>query len=149
MPPRHDIKQLKPKLNGRYKQGYFDVENPRKYIGKRPIIYRSSWEYMFMKYCENSHEIIEWGSEVTQVPYYDLHNGRHTYNLDFTLRLKSGKIILVEVKPSSQIPRTMLECQRDETKMRNFLKWKAVQEYVKTQPNTEFLIVTERFFQKR
>ena len=146
---RRGIKNLKPNLKSKFKQGYFDTENPRKYVGQRPIIYRSSWEYMFMKYCENSDEILQWGSEVTSIPYYDFQGGRHTYYLDFTLKMRNGETILVEVKPSSQVPKTMLEVKMDPTKARNAAKWNAVREYIKTQPNTKFLIVTEKFFQKK
>lgn len=143
-----DIKHLRPNPKSKFKQGYFDIEVPKKYIGRRPIIYRSSWEYMFMKYCESASDILQWGSEITQIPYYDFNGGRHTYNIDFTLKLRNGKTVLVEVKPSNQIPHSMFEVKTDETKARNYAKWSAVKEYIKTQPNMEFLLVTEKFFQK-
>lgn len=146
MPRKYGIKNLKPNPKSRFKQGYFDIENPKKYVGKRPIIYRSSWELMFMKYCENTDEVLQWGSEVTCIPYYDFRGGRHTYNIDFTLKMRNGETLLVEVKPSSQVPRTLLEVKLDPIKAQNAAKWKAAREYALTQPNTKFLIATEKFF---
>lgn len=146
MPRKYGIKNLKPNPKSRFKQGYFDIQNPKKYVGKRPIIYRSSWELMFMKYCENTDEVLQWGSEVTCIPYYDFVGGRHTYNIDFTLKMRNGETLLVEVKPSSQIPRTLFEVKTDPVKAQNAAKWKAAREYALTQPNTKFLIATEKFF---
>ena len=65
------IKQLLPRKNSRYDQGYYDIYNPVKYVGKRPIIYRSSWEKLFMSWCENNKQVKQWGSEVTAIPYWD------------------------------------------------------------------------------
>lgn len=140
------ITDLKPRKNSRFKQGYFDIYNPTKYIGKRPIIYRSSWEMMFMKYCEQKPDIIEWGSEVTGIPYYDRNGGRHTYYIDFTIRMKTGETVLVEVKPSKDIPRSEIDVRTNPVKAQNFAKWKAAKEYCKNMPNTKFMIVTEKFF---
>lgn len=142
----YNIKNQKPNFRSRFKQGYFDAYNPKKYIGKRPIIYRSSWELAFMHYCEQKEEIIEWGSEITGIPYYDMKGGRHTYFIDFTLRMKTGEVILVEVKPSKDIPRSAIDVRTNPTKAQNYAKWKAAKEYCLTQPNTKFMIVTESFF---
>ena len=145
---KRDIKQLLPKKNSRYDQGYFDTYNPKKYVGRRPIIYRSSWEKLFMSWCENNPQVKEWGSEITAIPYYDYAGGRHTYYVDFTVLFVNGLTLLVEVKPSKDIPRTLLETRMDPVKAKNFKKWKAVKEYCKTQPNTQFFIATEKFFGK-
>lgn len=142
----YNIKNQKPNSRSRFKQGYFDAYNPKKYIGKRPIIFRSSWELAFMHYCERTEDIIEWGSEITGIPYYDFQGGRHTYFIDFTLKMKNGKTILVEVKPSKDIPRSEIDVRTNPVKAQNYAKWKAAKAYCLTQPNTEFMIVTESFF---
>lgn len=143
-----DIKKLLPRKQSRYEQGYFDVYNPKKYVGKRPIIYRSSWEKLFMSWCENNKNVKEWGSEITAIPYCDGMGVRHTYYIDFTVLLTNGKTMLVEVKPSKDIPRSLFEAKINPVKAKNFAKWEAARKYCATQPNTEFFIATEKFFGK-
>ena len=43
--------------------------NPEKYIGKTPIISRSSWELSFMKWCDSNPSILKWSSETIEIPY--------------------------------------------------------------------------------
>ena len=51
-------------------KGRYSPKNPRKYIGNpRNIIYRSLWERKFMVYCDQSDNILEWGSEEVVIPY--------------------------------------------------------------------------------
>lgn len=143
-----DIKQLLPRKGSRYEQGYYDIYSPKKYVGKRPIIYRSSWEKLFMSWCENNPQVKQWGSEITAIPYWDAKGGRHTYYVDFTVLLTTGKTLLVEVKPSKYIPHSIFETQLNPVKAKNFAKWEAVKKYCASQPNTSFFIATEKFFGK-
>jgi len=56
----------------RTKQGYYKVKNKEKYIGdSKLVIYRSSWEFSFMKWCDFSPSIKHWSSEPVRIPYYD------------------------------------------------------------------------------
>ena len=51
-------------------KGRYTPQNPSKYKGDyRNIIYRSLWERKFMVYCDQSNNIIEWGSEEIIIPY--------------------------------------------------------------------------------
>lgn len=143
-----DIKNLLPRKNSKFEQGYYDIYNPLKYVGKRPIIYRSSWEKLFMSWCENNEHVKQWGSEITAIPYLDGNNKRHTYFVDFTVLFDNGMTYLVEVKPSKDIPRTLFETKINPVKAKNYAKWEAVKRYCATQPNTKFFIATERFFGK-
>lgn len=53
-------------------QNYYKPTNKDKYIGDpNQIIYRSSWEYSFMKWCDFSPSVKRWSSEPTGIPYYD------------------------------------------------------------------------------
>jgi hypothetical protein len=70
----------KPNLSGtkaqggtsRTLQGYYKVQNPEKYIGDPSlVIYRSSWEAAFCKWCDYSPSILRWSSEPIKIPYYD------------------------------------------------------------------------------
>ena len=69
----------------RYKQGKYIPRLPRKYKGDpRNIVYRSSWEYKFMLWCDQTPSVTEWGSEEIAIPYISPLDGkRHRYYPDF------------------------------------------------------------------
>src|SRR5574344_1076276 len=50
------------------KQGYYVPQNPEKVIGGN-IIYRSSWEEKFCRWCDLNKNVLRWGVEVIQIPY--------------------------------------------------------------------------------
>ena len=89
-------------------KGKFIPRNISKYRGDyQRIIYRSSWELKFMKYCDLNKNILEWGSEEIVIPYRSPLDGRvHRYFVDFYIKVKdiNNKIqkYLVEVKPKKQ-----------------------------------------------
>ena len=109
----------------KYHQGRFHPQNPQKYKGdSRNIIYRSSWEYGFMKWCDYSPSVKRWSSEPFKVPYYDRvsklaeckrmgldpNNPRNwvvkNYNLDFWCEVDKGDHIekwFVEIKPKKDL----------------------------------------------
>lgn len=99
-----DIKNLKPSKS-QFKQGYYMPKDPDKYIGDlTKIIFRSSWELKFMKYCDNFSSIIKWSSEPIPIPYYSpIDEKMHKYNVDFYMRyiMEDGqeKDYIVEIKP--------------------------------------------------
>ena len=84
-------------------QGKYRPSYPRKYKGDpNNIIYRSSWEYKFMKWCDYTTSVQEWGSEEIIIPYISPVDGkRHRYFPDFYVRIQNRKY-LVEVKPFKQ-----------------------------------------------
>ena len=69
----------------RYKQGKYIPRSSRKYKGDpRNINYRSSWEYKFMLWCDQTPSVQEWGSEEIIIPYTSPVDGkRHRYYPDF------------------------------------------------------------------
>ena len=77
-------------------KGRYTPQNPSKYKGDyRNIIYRSLWERKFMVYCDQSNNIIEWGSEEIIIPYLSPLDGRiHRYFPDFYIKVKqsNGKL---------------------------------------------------------
>ena len=89
-------------------KGRYTPQNPKKYRGDyKNIIYRSLWERKFMVYCDQSDNIIEWGSEEVIIPYVSPLDGRiHRYFPDFYIKVKqaSGKLkkFIIEVKPKKQ-----------------------------------------------
>ena len=125
---KRSIKDLMPNPNKRYKQGFYDSHNPKRYFGKRPIIYRSSLELRFMNWCETSSVVQSWSSEPEPgIPYFDAKNNYHTYFPDFIVMFKDGTRLLVEVKPKSEVP------INDENSLfisRALLRWKQFPSYL-------------------
>ena len=141
---------------GKYHQGRFHPRFPNKYKGdSRNIIYRSSWELKFMRYCDRKDNILEWGSEEFFIPYFDpTTNKVRRYFPDFIMKVKesSGSIkkYLIEVKPKRQ---TVIPKQSKGKKKRTYInevvtynknlaKWKAAQEWCDDRM-IEFKIITE------
>ena len=108
-----DIKKVKP--NGQYKSGLYDPINPDKYIGDiHNIIFRSSWEYRFCKYCDLNESILKWSSEPLKIPYYNpLDRKEHEYNVDFYIKVLevngTTQEWIIEVKPEKQTQKPILE----------------------------------------
>jgi hypothetical protein len=95
---------LKPRA-GKIRQGYFKPAFPEKYVGDpTQIIFRSSWEFKFLKWCDHSPTVIKYSSEPVGIPYYSpLDKRGHTYYIDFYVVTKDNdsreQSWLIEVKP--------------------------------------------------
>lgn len=161
---KKSIKSLKPRSGkrSRFKQGYFNVSESLKYVSKHePCIYRSSYEYKFMQWCERSVVVRTWDSESISVKYTcPLTGKQRNYWLDFTLTTHKDEKWLIEVKPhkevndvkrfsrrmsnaSSDAERKRL-CQAHKTAAMNWSKWNAAKEYC-NRHGFRFVIVTEKF----
>src|ERR1035437_3842838 len=58
--------------NARTMQGYYNVTNKDKYIGDfTQVIYRSSWECSFLRWCDMSPSVVRFSSEPLSIPYKD------------------------------------------------------------------------------
>jgi hypothetical protein len=98
----------------KFASGIFIPTHIEKYIGKGKIIYRSSWELMFMRFCDNHPFVVKWASESIKIPYKNpLTNQQSLYVPDFLIVYmdKNGKMHneLIEIKPSTQ---TTLESEK-------------------------------------
>lgn len=117
-------------------KGKYTPKNPEKYSGNvKQIIYRSSWERLFMVYCDKKESILKWSSEEIKIPY--IHDKKNrTYYPDFWVYMidKNNNLVekLIEIKPHYQ--RTMKV---------NKAKWSAAEEYCQ-ENSMEFLVMTER-----
>ncbi len=142
--------------DGKFRQGRFNPQNPEKYLGDvRNIIYRSSWELRFLRWCDQNVNIIEYGSEEFFIPYISpVDNRVHRYYPDFIIKVrhkdKSIKRYVVEVKPDKQTrpPKqgkrvTKSFIYETKTYAVNQAKWKAAQEWCKDRM-LEFKVITER-----
>jgi len=133
----------------RFAQGKFTLKNPAKYIGTKTPTYRSSWEFAFMRFCDEHPHIEQWASEAIRIPYRNPFTGKHTiYVPDFFVAYadKNGKqrVELIEVKPSNQTIKEKLgKSQHNQAHwVLNQAKWEAARAWCR-QKGIFFRIVNE------
>ena len=133
----------------RFAQGKFRLKFPEKYSGTRMPTYRSSWEYTFMKFCDEHPSVSQWASEAVQIPYRNPLTGKQTiYVPDFFIVYadKGGKqkVELVEVKPKNQAVKEYLGRSRSNQAhyIMNMAKWSAAKSWCK-QKGIFFRVITE------
>lgn len=160
-----NIKDVKPTLNSGYRQGYYVPKNPQKYAGNpAEIIYRSSWEFKFMEFCDNNDSVIEWGSESVAIAYFNpLVKKPAKYWIDCYMKTKnrdgSETKWLIEVKPNKYLekpvaPEKLTEkgvlsyARHAKAYLINSAKFEAAQDYARTH-NMKFGIITENFLFNR
>ena len=137
-------------------KGRYRVLNPSKYKGNlSEIVYRSSWELKFMRWCDVNSSVLEWGSETVVIPYKSpVDNKLHRYFVDFYVKIKNkdNNIVkyLVEIKPDKftkppQIPKKQSKKFIQEVFQygTNQAKWKAADEFCQDR-GMKFLILTEK-----
>ena len=133
----------------KYAQGKFNPKNPDKYVGGRSPTYRSSWEFAFMRFCDQHPNVSKWASEAIKIPYRNPFTGKYTvYVPDFFVEYvdKNGKshVELVEVKPRNQT--SLKEAGRSKKNQAhsvlNAAKWEAARAWCK-QNNIVFRIISE------
>ncbi len=159
---RLNIKNLVPRKDSMYKQGYYNLVNLAKYIGDpSKIIFRSSWEKKFATYCDSTERIVAWSSEPLQIPYmHPIDREMKPYNVDFYVKLKTGETtysdFLVEVKPSRQLiqpvypkgrvteKRILAYTEQMKMYLINVAKFSAAKAYAEGR-GWQFIVVTESF----
>ena len=143
--------------DSKYYQGRFHPQNPQKYQGDvKNIIYRSSWELKFMKWCDTNDSILEYSSEEFFIPYFDPTTKKvRRYFPDFCVIYisSSGEIkkAVVEIKPLRETKEPVVTKNKRKktllnetlTYAKNQAKWKAADEWCKDHM-MEFKIITER-----
>jgi hypothetical protein len=152
------IKKLKPTKNSGFNQGYFNPTNPQKYVGPLPIIYRSSWEYKFMIWCDVNDKVEQWSSEPVEIKYWSRKDSKdHKYYPDFYFKqLKQDgtyEEYLVEIKPKNQITKPNIPTKNSkkaidsyrflaEQYIKNMDKYKAAKIYSEGR-GWKFIVLTE------
>lgn len=147
------------RLMKNYLQGRFYPKNPDKYKGNvDDIVFRSSWERGFMRFCDEEPNIIAWNSEEMKIWYHNPYDEDPTkyrrYFIDFEMWVKTKdgiKHYLVEIKPHSQTIEPRLYRTGNKTAYGkrlklwhiNQAKWAAAKQYALTH-GCEFIILTER-----
>lgn len=113
-------------VEAKTKQGYAVIANTDKYVGDpSKIIYRSTWEFAFIKYCDASPSVVKWSSEPIAVKYFDKVSKlvecqkykldpnnpsnwiQKNYYIDFWCMVDNGngeiKKLFIEIKPSNKL----------------------------------------------
>jgi hypothetical protein len=155
--------------NRKYRQGKYPIQNSHKYIGQTPIIYRSSWELAFCKFCDNNEKVRKWSAEGLVIPYQIINKNHqlenHRYFPDFYLEMIDNNDkekydrILVEIKPKAETeppkqPKKqtlkMLENYEYSLKTfkKNLYKWAYTKEWCEKR-NIKFIIITEDDLRKK
>ena len=133
----------------RFAQGRFSLKNPDKYMGTKDPLYRSSWEFAFMKFCDESAAIAKWASEAVRIPYRNPLTGRYTiYVPDFFINYvdKGGQqhAEIVEIKPQNQSLKEKVgkNLNNQASYILNRAKWEAATAWCKQQ-GIRFRVVNE------
>jgi hypothetical protein len=134
----------------KFAQGKYNLKNPEKYIGTNTPTYRSSWEFAFMRFCDENPAIEKWASEAIKIPYRNPFTGKQTiYVPDFFIAYadKNGKqrVELIEVKPDNQTTKENLGRSRANQAhwVLNQAKWEAANAWCK-QKGIHFRVITEK-----
>jgi hypothetical protein len=154
---------LKPRA-GAIKQGYFKPAHPDKYIGDiSQIIFRSSWEFKFLKWCDLSPTIIQYSSEPVGISYYSpLDKRGHTYYVDFYIVTRDAagndQKWLIEVKPDKFVKAPVVPKRMTDKQTANYVyaakqfivnkaKFEAAKDFA-IHRGMKFGIITENFLFK-
>lgn len=136
-------------------QGKYKPDHPDKYQGDiTDIVFRSSWELIAFKFCDNANDIVSWSSEGVILPYRGIDGKMHRYFMDLWISARrpdgTTRKFLVEIKPKSKLtPPKKTANKKDESFLRelneyltNQKKWEAARAYCKER-DMDFLIWTE------
>ena len=137
-------------------KGKYSPRNPGKYRGDHTMIeYRSSWERMFMKWCDLREEVLKWSSEEMCIWYMDpITKKNRRYFPDFIIQVKDSdgliRTEMFEVKPYKQMVgpdrnparKTKAWIYEVKTYATNMAKWEAAKKYCKKK-GWSFRIITE------
>lgn len=130
-------------------------KNPKKYVGRYPILVRSSWERQFFQWTDSNPNVLEWSSEPVGIDYYDPVQSRiRKYYPDAYMKIKtkySTKKYIVEIKPVKDTRMPIRKGKMSEKTLRfqkavyftNKAKFYAAREYCKKM-KMEFKVLTEK-----
>ena len=136
-------------------KGIYNPQRKEKYKGTLPIIWRSSLELKFFRWCDRNDRVLQWGSESVVVPYINPKDGKvHRYFVDSVLIMKTdtgNKKFLIEIKPDSQTRAPLLNSRMS---MKNKLyaqgnwavnssKWESARNWCQKN-GFEFVLITEK-----
>jgi hypothetical protein len=135
-------------MANKFANGFYQITNADKYVGKKVPHFRSSWEHSFMRFCDTNPSVLQWASEAIHIPYRNPFTNKNTiYVPDFMIMYvnKNGEKFgeLIEIKPSTQTTLESAKSVRDQAAaVLNMHKWQAAQAWC-SQNGLRFRVVTE------
>jgi hypothetical protein len=133
----------------KYAQGKFQIKNTEKYVGNKSPTFRSSWEFMFMTFCDNNPAILQWSSESIHINYRNPLTGKNTiYVPDFLIVYADARgkqhVELIEIKPSKEMSMEAAKSIRDKAAVvLNMAKWEAARAFCRAH-NMVFRVINEK-----
>lgn len=133
---------------GNWAQGFYELKNPQKYVGKHKPRYRSGWELRVMMFLDENKHITHWASEAISIPYRHPLTGKMSmYVPDFFVvyqdKTQQVKAEIIEIKPKKQTNLTEAKSKQDQLHaIVNQAKFSAAQIYCK-QNGYVFRIISE------
>lgn len=147
------MKQSNKISNKKYRQGYFtNFKNPMKcenVIHKKAVIFRSSWEELFMRWLDETDAVISWSSELVKIVYPNPLTSRFSfYYPDFTMIYlsKDGQLHkeMIEIKGRHEAVLKETHNARDRLLyIQNLTKWEAAIKFCQKRGWT-FRVLTEK-----
>ena len=132
----------------KFQKSVYLPKNKEKYVGRRSIICRSSWERTFCIFLDNHPSVIQWASESIRIPYRDPLTGKQKgdYPDFFMVYLdKDGvkKAEIIEIKPSTQTGQKKTKSAVNNAQIiKNHAKWNSALQYC-AKNGLQFRLVTE------
>ena len=132
----------------KFAQGFYQIRNPQKYVGKGLPRYRSGWEHAFMRFLDNNEHVLQWASESISIPYRNPLTGKQSmYVPDFLITYRNRdntmQAELVEIKPKKQSVIESKSSQRDRAVIAiNYAKWDAATKWARRN-GLKFRVITE------
>jgi hypothetical protein len=131
-----------------FRQGFYEVKNANKYVGKGKPRFRSGWEFSFMMFCDNNDNVIQWASEPVSIPYrHPLTGKMTTYVPDFIVTYRGPndtvRAELVEIKPKRQsVVESKMKSNERAVIAVNYAKWDQATKWAR-QNGLTFRVITE------
>lgn len=156
------------KKDGTPSKGMYSPQNPNKYIGHLPILYRSSWEFAFCKFCDLNENVVKWSAESLEIPYQITNKlmqvENHRYYPDFYVEMVTSQVdrydrLVIEIKPKHE---TILPVEQTtqslkmlenyeyalKTYKKNLHKWAFSKDWCERH-GLKFIIITEDDLRKK
>jgi len=141
-------------MPSKFKQGTYKPSHPEKWVTSSSIIYRSSWEFYFFKWCDSNPSVTKVASEEVAIPYfYSVDQKWHRYFpdclIEYTDKHGTTRTVMIEIKPRSERSAPKKGKKSEKTYLtevftyeKNIAKWTAADAWCKER-EIKFMILDE------
>lgn len=156
------------KKDGSPSKGAYILQNKEKYIGLLPILYRSSWEFAFCRFCDLNDKVVKWSCESLEIPYKTTNSKgqveNHRYYPDFYVEMTANEPdkyqkLVIEIKPKHETQFPIKQKTQSLKKMENYQyalmtykknlhKWTFTKEWCERR-GLKYVIITEDDLKKK